>query len=155
MAAGPSAGSSSGSGFGSGSGQPSGGKSESGGQSEKLISFLLKNNTGEKYLIAVPSASEAEPIILATGKPVMAVGGFNGGANTLTVAKLKQMVKNGEVKYFLVGGTGGSSSSEVTSWVEKNGTKVSTDKWSGTSSSSAGRGESSGTLYDLSAYKSK
>jgi 4-amino-4-deoxy-L-arabinose transferase-like glycosyltransferase len=147
--AGPSAGSS------SGSGQPSGGKSESGGQSEKLISFLLKNNTGEKYLIAVPSASEAEPIILATGKPVMAVGGFNGGANTLTVAKLKQMVKNGEVKYFLVGGTGGSSSSEVTSWVEKNGTKVSTDKWSGTSSSSAGRGESSGTLYDLSAYKSK
>lgn len=161
--AGPSAGSSSSQHFSNNgkSGVTSSGSKQSS-SSEKLISFLEKNNTGEKYLIAVPSASEAEPIILATGKPVMAVGGFNGGANTLTVAKLKQMVKNGEVKYFLVSGRGGSSSNEVTSWVEKNGTVVDSSKWSGSSSSSGGSNssgfgnmESSGTLYDLSSYKNK
>ena len=128
----------------------------------KLISFLEKNNTGEKFLIAVPDASEAEPIILATGKPVMAIGGFSGNDKTLTVEKLQQMVKAGEIKYFLVGSKGGmgrNSSDEVTQWVKANGKEVSSDEWIGSSGSTAddGRGMygNSGTLYDLSAYKNK
>lgn len=128
----------------------------------KLVSFLLKNNTGEKWLIAVPSASEAEPIILATGKPVMAIGGFSGNDNTLTVARLQQMVKAGEIKYFMVGGRGGSSSSELTAWVEANGTKVDASAYSNSTSSSSDSagsfmrmGGGSGVLYDLSAYKNK
>lgn len=139
-----------------------GGKSGVDGSSSSetaLIDFLEKNNTGEKFLVAVPSASEAEPIILATGKPVMAIGGFSGNDNTLTVAKLQQMVEQGELKYFLVGGKGGmgNSSNEVTKWVEENGTAVDSSEWSDSSSSSAdkimGRSDTSGTLYDLSAYK--
>lgn len=128
----------------------------------KLISFLEKNNTGEKFLIAVPSASEAEPIILATGKPVMAVGGFSGNDKTLTVEKLQQMVKSGEIKYFLVGGRGGmgeNSSDEVTQWVKANGKEVSASEWSSSSSKATDGGQGmpggSGTLYDLSSYKSK
>lgn len=128
----------------------------------KLISFLEKNNTGEKFLIAVSDASEAEPIILATGKPVMAIGGFSGNDKTLSVEKLQQMVKAGEIKYFLVGGKGGMGgnfSDEVTQWVKANGKEVSSDEWSGSSGSTSdgGRGMSgsSGTLYDLSAYKNK
>ncbi len=128
----------------------------------KLISFLEKNNTGEKFLIAVPDASEAEPIILATGKPVMAIGGFSGNDKTLTVEKLQQMVKAGEIKYFLVGGKGGmgrNSSDEVTQWVKENGKEVSSDEWSGSSGSTSdgqrGMSGNSGTLYDLSAYKNK
>lgn len=128
--------------------------------SEALIAFLEKNNTGEKWLVAVPSASEAEPIILATGKPVMAIGGFSGNDNTLTVEKLEEMVKAGEIKYFMVGGRGGmggSSSDEVTQWVEQNGTAVDSSVWSSSSSGLAadGRTGSSQTLYDLSAYKNK
>lgn len=121
-----------------------------------LISFLEKNNTGEEFLVAVSSASEAEPIILATGKPVMAVGGFSGTNRSLTVEKLEQMVKAGELKYYMVGGRGGmggDSSDEVTQWVEEHGTVVDSSVWS-SSSGSGMEGGSSQTLYDLSAYRS-
>lgn len=147
---------------GAGNSGPSGfrmGQGSGGSSSTKLIQFLEKNNTGEKYLIAVPSANEAEPIILATGKPVMAVGGFSGNDKTLTVAKLQQMIKAGEIKYFLVGGKGGmgGSSDEVTQWVEKNGKAVDSGEWNSSSAngSNGSMGESSQTLYDLSAYKNK
>ena len=123
------------------------------GADSALISYLEENNTGEKWLVAVPSASEAEPIILATGKPVMAIGGFSGNDNTLTVAKLEQLVKSGQLKYFLVGGEGRGTSSDVTAWVEKYGTAVDSGQWGGTSSSGFGGRSTSGTLYDLSAYK--
>jgi 4-amino-4-deoxy-L-arabinose transferase-like glycosyltransferase len=129
----------------------------------KLINFLVKNNTGETYLVAVSSASEAEPIILATGKPVMAIGGFSGNDKTLTVAKLEQMVKAGEIKYYLLGGgvggsIGGSSSDDLTTWVKANGKAVDQSEWSNTTSASdtTGNARNSGTsetLYDLSSYK--
>lgn len=133
----------------SGSGWQGGGFQGRSNSSEKLISFLESNNTGEKWLIAVPDAAEAEPIILATGKPVIAIGGFSGNDNTMTVTKLEELVTSGQLKYFLVtgnGGRGGSSGNEVTAWVEKYGTAVDSAKWSNSSSAS-------GTLYDLSSYK--
>jgi 4-amino-4-deoxy-L-arabinose transferase-like glycosyltransferase len=128
----------------------------------KLISFLVKNNTGEKFLVAVSNASEAEPIILATGKPVMAIGGFSGNDKTLTVAKLEQMVKAGQIKYYLVGGMGGmgggNSSDDLTAWVKANGKAVDQSQWSNTTSTSSSNGNmgqfnNSETLYDLSSYK--
>ena len=134
--------------------QQGGGPMGRSGSSEKLISFLTANNTGEKWLIAVPDASEAEPIILATGKPVIAIGGFSGSDKTLTVAKLEDLVSSGQLKYFLVTGGGrGGSDSEITAWVEKYGTAVDSSKWSGSASSNAGERGGSGTLYDLSSYR--
>lgn len=122
----------------------------------KLINFLVKNNTGEKWLIAVPSASEAESIIIATGKPVIAVGGFSGNDQIMTVAKLEQMVKSGQLKYYLVGGRGGfggNSSDAVTSWITAHGKAVSASKWSDRSAIGNSGFGSSETLYDLSSYK--
>ncbi|ADQ08164.1 glycosyl transferase family 39 [Caldicellulosiruptor hydrothermalis 108] len=99
--------------------------------SDELINWLLKNNTGEKYILAVTRATEAAPIIIKTGKAVMAMGGFSGNDPILTVEKLKKMVKNGEVKYFQIGGMGGfrggfglSSSSDIYSWILENGELV-------------------------------
>lgn len=135
------------------------GNSDSSNSETALISFLEENNTGERFLVVVPNASEAEPIILATGKPVMAIGGFSGNDNTLTVATLQQMVEQGEVKYFMVGGRGktGGSSSEVTEWVEENGKAVDSSEWSGSfafsETQNMEKSDTSGTLYDLSAYK--
>lgn len=140
----------------------------------KLISFLTKNNTGEKWLVAVPDCSTAESIILATGKPVMALGGFSGNDKILTVSSLSKMVKEGLIKYYMIGGNkgmGSSSDDDVTAWVKAHGTVVSSSLWSNTASSgstssnstssglsSSGRaggfgGESSQVLYDLSSYK--
>jgi 4-amino-4-deoxy-L-arabinose transferase-like glycosyltransferase len=69
---------------------------------EKLIDFLRKNRRNEKYLVAVPTAREAWDIILETGAPVMAMGGFLGSDKILTPDKVDRMVKNGEIRYFLV-----------------------------------------------------
>ena len=138
-----------------GSGRRDGNMQNRSDSSEKLIRFLEANNTGEKWLIAVPDAAEAEPIILATGKPVMAIGGFSGNDDTLTVEKLEELVASGQLKYFLAsdGGRGGSDG-EVTAWVKEYGTAVDSSQWGGSSSGSGftGRG-GGGTLYDLSSYR--
>ncbi|MFU0831751.1 MAG: PMT-2 domain-containing protein [Oscillospiraceae bacterium] len=114
-----------------------------------FIRFLEETNTGEKFLIAVQSSKEAEPIILATGKPVMAVGGYSGNMQTLTAEKLEQMVKNGELKYYLVDAD--KSADEVTQWVKEHGEAVDPSLWS--SSMRDGAQNTAQTLYDLSSYQ--
>lgn len=44
----------------------------------------------------------ASPIILATGKPVMALGGFSGSDNVLSLTQLQQDIADGTVRYFLL-----------------------------------------------------
>ena len=115
---------------------------------DALVSFLEKNQGSAKFLVAVEGAGSAEPIILATGKPVIAMGGFNGSDPAPTLEQFKQMVEDGEVHYVLVGGGmggngggpggGGGTTSSITQWVEQNGKAVSADQYSGTAS---------GTLY--------
>ncbi|MEW9701007.1 ArnT family glycosyltransferase [Paenibacillus sp. SI8] len=107
------------------------GGSRMGGSSEvntKLLDYVTKNNTGEKYLFAVSRATDASSYIIQTGKAVMAMGGFSGSDPILTVDKLKQMVQNKEIKYFLIssGGFGGgeSGSSEITTWIKAHSTEV-------------------------------
>lgn len=130
--------------------------------SSQLVEFLLSKYNGEKYLVAVSDAGSAESIILETGKPVMAVGGFSGNDNILTVAKLEQMVKNGEIRYFEIGGRGMGQNSEITSWVTEHGKAVTLDN-SSSSNATANNGNDgsgqfgdrmgSGTLYDLAPEK--
>jgi len=44
----------------------------------------------------------ADGIILATNKPVMALGGFSGSDPILTTNQLASLVKNGTVRFFLL-----------------------------------------------------
>ena len=56
----------------------------------------------------------------------MAIGGFNGTDPTPTLAAFQAYVANGQIHYFITGGTGGSSSqaSSITTWVTSNFTAV-------------------------------
>ena len=112
---------------------------------DPLIDFLTKNNTGQKFLAAVPSSQYAEEIILKTGQPVMSVGGFLGSDSILTAESLAEMVRDGEVRYYLLadGGMRGGSG-EVAQWVRENGTEVDAVVWNGSSSGFGGA-----ALYDL------
>lgn len=99
---------------------------------QDLVNYLTERNTGEKYLFATTSSQTAAPYIIKTRKAVMAMGGFSGSDPILTVEKLKQMVANGEVKYFLLSGEGGGGrggSSEVTSWIVENSTAIPESEW--------------------------
>ena len=55
------------------------------------------------------SANEASPIILETGLPVMAYGGFEGSDPTLIADSLAQLVANGTLRYIIIGNRGGVS----------------------------------------------
>lgn len=111
----------------------------------ELIKFLLENRKGEKFMVAVADANSAAPIILETGQPVMALGGFSGTDNIMTVERLERMVKNGEIRYFEIAGRGMGGQSEITDWVMKNGVPVTLDNPGG---------QFNGQLYDLASGKS-
>ncbi|MEO3944513.1 glycosyltransferase family 39 protein [Gorillibacterium sp. CAU 1737] len=120
-----------------------------------LVAYLNKNNTGEKYLFATTSSQTAAPYIIQTRQAVMAMGGFSGSDPILTVDKLKEMVANGDVKYFLMNGEGGrGGSSEVTEWIIANSTAIPESEWKGASASTEegvmGNGGFGGTtLYEI------
>lgn len=113
----------------------------------KLIKFLENNKTNEKYLVVVPSAnSYGSDLILKTGQPVMALGGFSGSDPILTVDKFKKLVNDGAVRYALVsagngrgfmgfGGSGSNSNNDIDNWIKKNGKVVPDSKWNNSSTS--------------------
>ncbi|MCQ2008600.1 MAG: glycosyltransferase family 39 protein [Sporolactobacillus sp.] len=118
--------------------------------STKLLTYLRKHYTGEKFILAVPSAQSAYSIMMKTNYAVMAMGGFAGSDPALTVSKLEKMVKAGEIKYFLISGNqGGAQNASVTNWIKKNCTEVKASEWSSSDSSSSSQNGSGGqsTLY--------
>jgi 4-amino-4-deoxy-L-arabinose transferase-like glycosyltransferase len=114
-----------------------------------LLRYLAQHLGSATYLFATESAGTAEPYIIATGKAVMAMGGFTGSDPILTSTRLTALVKAGVVRYFLLngggfGGPGGSSNGTATSWVQAHCTAVPASKYTSASSGAGG----SGTLYD-------
>jgi 4-amino-4-deoxy-L-arabinose transferase-like glycosyltransferase len=114
-----------------------------------LLTYLQKHRGSATYLVATSSANAAAPYILATGDPVMALGGFTGSDPILTTTKLAALVKAGTVRYFLTGGGGGpgGGNSTVSSWVQSNCTLVPASKYSSSSTSTVDFGGGS-SLYD-------
>src|SRR5439155_1530729 len=56
------------------------------------VAFLEANQAGERYLLATTTTRLAAPIIISSGHPVMAMGGFHGLDPNLTPATLARMV---------------------------------------------------------------
>ncbi|HEY7849032.1 MAG TPA: glycosyltransferase family 39 protein [Ktedonobacterales bacterium] len=113
-----------------------------------LVSYLEAHQGNARYLFATTSSNSAAPYILATGKPVMALGGFSGNDPILTVSQLQRLVASGQVRYFLLAGGGsggqggGSANSALTQWVTNSCAAVSPSAYNGASGSTAG-----GSLY--------
>jgi 4-amino-4-deoxy-L-arabinose transferase-like glycosyltransferase len=74
----------------------------------QLVAFLADHYRDERFLLATLSAQQAAPIIIATGKAVMAIGGFAGTDPILTPESLSQMVQQGQLRFALIGGNGGA-----------------------------------------------
>jgi 4-amino-4-deoxy-L-arabinose transferase-like glycosyltransferase len=68
----------------------------------RLVDYLLANRGEASFLLATLNARAAAPIILATGEPVMALGGFTGRDQILSVEELEEWVASGAVHFFLV-----------------------------------------------------
>lgn len=131
-----------------------------------LLSYLEKNQGSATYLFVTSDANSASPYIIASGKAVMATGGYNGTDPAITLKQFKQLVKTGQVKYYLSSGRAGSSA--IAKWVAQVGKTVDSSQYSSQSTSKStskttatnqpggqgnqpgGMGAGSGTLYQLS-----
>ena len=120
-----------------------------------LLRYLEAHQGSARYLVVTASSSSASSLIIATGKPVMALGGFSGNDAILTTAQLAQLVASGKVHYFLVqsGGMGGNSN--LTQWVQAHGTLVPTSQYESSSSATTGGFGQASTLYYVSSSAAK
>jgi 4-amino-4-deoxy-L-arabinose transferase-like glycosyltransferase len=93
--------------------------------SAALVSLLKENASSYTWVAATVGANSAAGVQLATGNPILAIGGFNGTDPTPTLAQFEADVAAGEIHYFLAGGSrpggGGfgdsASSRAIASWV--------------------------------------
>jgi 4-amino-4-deoxy-L-arabinose transferase-like glycosyltransferase len=89
-----------------------------------LLDYLQANTQGVKYLAAVPSSQQGAGLVLATGRPVLYMGGFSGGDAVVDAQKLAGMVERGELRYVLMAGERGGQQGEIAGWVEANCERV-------------------------------
>lgn len=118
---------------------------------QKLLDYLLANQGSAKFLVATSGSQSAAPIIIATGKPVVAMGGFSGSDPAPTTDQLQQMVASGELRFVLLGGgPGPGGPSSLTTWLQSHASLVDPATYGGSASSSSGLGGPGGAqrLYD-------
>ena len=117
-------------------GIPGGGPGGQGGSLDTAtIDYLVANQGSAVWLVAVSDGTTASQVELSTGRAVMAMGGFTGSDNALTLERLQALVSSGDLRFVSVGGGGGggggagiggqAGSSGLSSWVSSACTAVS------------------------------
>lgn len=104
--------------------------------SKEVTDLLKKNASDYTWVAAAVGSNSASGFQLETGKPVMALGGFNGSDPAPTLEQFKEIVADGKVHYFIGQGGGGmsmnrmggsSASEEIAQWVADNFTAQTVD----------------------------
>ena len=111
-------------GFGGGFGGPGGSVDQ------VAIDYLVANRGDATWIVATPGSGSAGSIELATGQPVMAMGGFTGSDPTPTLAELQAYIGSGQLRFVVLGGGGGPGgdgsgvANERDAWVQASCTVV-------------------------------
>jgi 4-amino-4-deoxy-L-arabinose transferase-like glycosyltransferase len=90
--------------------------------SSALTALLRRGASGYRWAAATVSSDGAAPLQLASGDPIMAIGGFNGTDPAPTLAEFQRYVADHEVHYFVganpdsFGGDSGDAA-RITAWV--------------------------------------
>jgi 4-amino-4-deoxy-L-arabinose transferase-like glycosyltransferase len=93
-------------------------------QVSSALTTLLKNGaSGYRWVAATVSSDSAAPLQLASGEPVMSIGGFNGTDPAPTLAQFEKYVADHDIHYFVGAnsdsfGGGSGDAAQITSWVE-------------------------------------
>ena len=108
-------------GFGAGGG-PGGGLGGNTTVASALTRLLEHGAAGYRWAAATVGAESAAPLQLASGKPVMAIGGFNGTDGAPTLAEFEHLVAAGDIHYFVGAnqasfGGGSGPAAQITAWV--------------------------------------
>jgi 4-amino-4-deoxy-L-arabinose transferase-like glycosyltransferase len=102
----------------------------------KLMGFLKVNRGTERFLVAVPNATQAAPIIVYTGEAVMTVGGYLGRDPILTPGEFERRVQAGEVRFAILGGPSivpphSAGERAMADWIRAHGVVVEPGLWGG------------------------
>jgi 4-amino-4-deoxy-L-arabinose transferase-like glycosyltransferase len=86
---------------------------------QPLLNYLQVNTQGIEYLMAVPSSMQGADYVLATGRPVLYMGGFNGSDAVVSAADLQFLVDNDRLRYIYLSPAAGNAQSqnEIYRWV--------------------------------------
>ena len=125
---------------GSAGGRPTGGGAMGGlldasTPSTEVVSALSADASQYTWVAAAIGSQNAAGLQLASGLPVMAIGGFNGSDPSPTLAQFQSYVEEGRIHYFAAssdggrggpGGPGGGlgGGSEISAWVQQSFTAV-------------------------------
>ncbi len=95
-----------------------------------LTALLKRGAASYTWVAATVGSNSAAGYQLATGRPVMALGGFNGTDPAPSLARFQQYVRGGRVHYFLdgsgafgnprAGTTGSDDAQRIAAWVREN-----------------------------------
>ncbi|MFI5839749.1 ArnT family glycosyltransferase [Catenuloplanes sp. NPDC051500] len=103
--------------------------------SAEMVALLEKDADTYTWIAAAVGSNRASGYQLATGDPVMAIGGFNGTDPAPSLAQFQEFVEQGKIHYFIGdGGFGGGGrdgsnqvSAEIATWVQANFTAQTVD----------------------------
>jgi 4-amino-4-deoxy-L-arabinose transferase-like glycosyltransferase len=112
-----------GAGAGGGGGGGGGGLAGDTQVSSALTTLLKDGASGYRWAAATVSSDSAAPLQLASGEPVMSIGGFNGTDPAPTLAQFEKYVADHDIHYFVGAnsdsfGGGSGDAAQITSWVE-------------------------------------
>ncbi len=87
-----------------------------------LTRLIRDGAAGYRWAAATVGSESAAPLQLASGEPVMAIGGFNGTDDTPALAEFERLVAAGEIHYFVGAnqssfGGGSGPAAQITAWV--------------------------------------
>ena len=120
---------------GGGGGGPAGGLLDGSTPGKQLAALLGADASRYSWVAATTGSNSASGYQLATGDPVMAIGGFNGTDPAPTLAQFEKYVADGRVHYYISGGgfgggqgtNGPSDASRISSWVTSHFTAETVD----------------------------
>ncbi|MEU1624152.1 glycosyltransferase family 39 protein [Streptomyces sp. NPDC020096] len=97
--------------------------------STAMKNLLTQHADGYTWVAAAIGSQNQASYQLATGRPVMAIGGFNGSDPAPTLAEFKKLVAERKIHYFIgsggsgfgpgMGTAGTNTSAQISAWVEK------------------------------------
>lgn len=105
--------------------------------SSKLLAYVDSHAGNDRYVLATTNSMTSAPLIIESGDRVISTGGFTGADPILTQSSLAELVRRGEVRYFLVqrGGGGGfpgpGGRSDALARVPQACTAVPAQEWGG------------------------
>jgi 4-amino-4-deoxy-L-arabinose transferase-like glycosyltransferase len=83
-----------------------------------MLNYLEQNTKGTEYLLAVPSASLGDSYVLASGRPVLFMGGFLGTDPVVNASQLAALVQAGKLRFVLDTGTLARSKPDVANYLQ-------------------------------------